>query len=168
MSAKRKRPTTKVTGRFGRISTLFAYAALKADAIIANSKDYVLCPCNPDYLKHPVVSKEEPPHDLRTDDENDDIEHESEPFPGESEDDHQSDKGSGAPAQNLRGFGKVDVEAVGDLIQNRMVEVERLRFKKLQELNEFIRGVVGHEKRAEKVKSLTLPKFFRTTSLERW
>ena len=113
-------------------------------------------------------SEEEPSHDLRTDDENDDVEDETEPFPGESEDNHQSDKGPGAPTQYLRGFGKVNVEAVGDLIQNRMVEVERLRFKKLQELNEFIRGVVGHEKRAEKEKSLTLPKFFRTTSLERW
>lgn len=150
------------------MSTLFAYAALKADTMIANSKVYVLCHRNPDYLKQAADSKEDPPHNLCTDNENDDVEDETEPFPGESEDDHQSDKGSGAPTQYLRGFGKVDIEAVGDLIQNRMIEIERLRFEKLQELNEFIRGVVGHEKRAEKVKSLTLPKFFRTTSLERW
>ena len=74
------------------------------------------------------TSEEKSPHDLRTDDENDNVEDETEPFPRKGEYDHQHNQRSGTPAQYLGGFRKVNVEAVGDLIQDRVIKIERLRF----------------------------------------
>ena len=95
-------------------------------------------------------SEEKSAHNLRTDNENDDVEDETEPFTRKGKYDHQHNQRSGAPAQYLGGFGEVNVEAVGDLIQNRVVKIERLRFKKLQKLNELIGGVISRHKKGQR------------------